>query len=246
MEECSKCGITRNKAKLYEAISDEGIVTVCRRCAEEDDLMIIRRPVIRNIPDKEVSFKESIQNFEKRKALQKRMPVENVSLKDIVEKNFQRRFNEKPHKHVDLVDNFHWFIMRARRMKKLSHDQIAKDIGESALAVKMAEKGLLPEDNFKLVNKLEAYLNIRIRKEIPKESPQEVIRDAALENSEDGIDFDPMTTKSLRISDLKRMKKSGKTNEEMFNGMKVSLGEKKKSEDDLSDEDMNKLIFGGK
>ena len=50
-----------------------------------------------------------------------------------MDKNYKEKVGEDLSKkpRADLVDNFHWIIMRARRMKKLTQAQFAKEIGES-------------------------------------------------------------------------------------------------------------------
>ena len=64
----------------------------------------------------------------------------------------------------DLVDNFHWLIMIERRKRKLTQEQLAKEIGESETVIKMAEQGFLPEDDYKIITKLESFLGVKIRK----------------------------------------------------------------------------------
>ena len=64
----------------------------------------------------------------------------------------------------DLVDNFHWHIQHGRRLKKVSQKQLSEMIAEKEEIVVLAEQGKLPEDYNKLVNKLEQFLNIRIKK----------------------------------------------------------------------------------
>ena len=61
-----------------------------------------------------------------------------------------------------LVRNFHWDMMRARRARHLTQEQLAEAIGESALAIKMAERGMLPREKERLVKKIENYLHIKI------------------------------------------------------------------------------------
>ena len=86
-------------------------------------------------------------------------------LKKIANKNFQERLDKRPSSKPYLVDNFHWIIMRARRLKKITAEQLAKEIIEPESAIKMAEKGILPTDDKKLINKLENKLEIELIKE---------------------------------------------------------------------------------
>ena len=162
MEECSICGVPRNKARLFEAVSDGGILKVCEKCAEDEGLLVIKTPTEFQVQEskEEKTFRDAVRSFERRKS-----PVikDEVMLKDIVEKSFVQRLPSNPIKRDDLIDNFHWLIMRARRAKKVSVEQMAREIGESEAAIKTAERGILP-DGYKLVNKIEFYLGIHLRK----------------------------------------------------------------------------------
>jgi ribosome-binding protein aMBF1 (putative translation factor) len=65
----------------------------------------------------------------------------------------------------ELIDNFHWHISHARRQKGLMRKQFAEAIGESEEVVKKIENGVLPENSFVLVNKIQNYLRINLRKD---------------------------------------------------------------------------------
>jgi ribosome-binding protein aMBF1 (putative translation factor) len=66
-----------------------------------------------------------------------------------------------------LVDNFHWNIQSGRRRTKLSTKQLAEELGETEEAIKTLETGkLLNEaDTKRVVDKLEQYLRVKIKKE---------------------------------------------------------------------------------
>ena len=65
----------------------------------------------------------------------------------------------------ELVDNFHWEIVRERRRKNLSRKELAVGIGVSENTLKIVENGILPKDDFILVNKIQDFLKINLRKE---------------------------------------------------------------------------------
>jgi len=135
--------------------------------------------------------------------------------------------------------------MRARRAKKLTQKQFAEAIEESEEAIKMAEKGVLPKDDFVLVNKIENYLGIRIKDESARERSfdEEVnqVKEEFVHNvEEDKIKFDDVTTKTLTIADLQEMKK--KREEEIFEesvDKKIDF-----DKEDISQEDIDRIIFG--
>ena len=193
--ECSVCGVSREKVRLLDAISSKGIVKICEACFKEEDMPILRRPT---------TFQ--LKEAEKKPIIYRRPPPEEVekaetTLKDVIDKKYEIAVSREEKPRPDLVDNFHWIIMRTRRLKKLTQEQLAKEISESVAAIKMVEQGILPEDDYRLVNKIGSFLGINLIKGgskttmfIPERSPARIIK------------FDTQTMKDLTISDLKRMK----------------------------------------
>ncbi len=193
--ECSVCGVSREKARLLDAISSKGIVKLCESCFKKEDMPILRRPT---------TFQ--LKEAEKKPIIYKRPLLEEVektetTLKDVIDKNYEATVSKEKKPMPDLVDNFHWIIMRTRRLKKLTQEQLAKEISESIAAIKMIEDGILPEDDYRLVNKIGSFLGINLIKgglKIPEVSPEKP--PARI------IKFDTQTMKDLTISDLKTMK----------------------------------------
>jgi ribosome-binding protein aMBF1 (putative translation factor) len=78
--------------------------------------------------------------------------------------------------------------MKARRARHMTEKQLAETLGESELAIRMAERDMLPRERERLVRKIENYLKIRITKtpysdttteqiqEVPSEVPIEEIK----------------------------------------------------------------------
>ena len=175
-----------------------------------------------------------------------------ITLRDIVDRNYKEKVNQEKKPRPDLIENFHWAIMRARRARKLMQNQLAEAIGESVAAVRMAEQGVLPEDDYKLLNKLERYLDVAlIKREVRRE----------LDSKPKSLDFDKITSKELTIADLREMKRQkGEINEDLLlpreevedfeNEEKInefSQEQKKNREnDDISQDEINRIIFGKK
>ena len=209
--ECSICGISRKKARLLDVISPKGIIKVCEACSEVEDMPVFRRPTTFQLKESEKKpriysmfssarekKKESLEELGKKYEETKT----ETTLKEITDRNYEKRVPQEKKLSSDLVDNFHWIIMRARRMKKLTQEQLAEEISESTAAIKMAEKGILPEDDYRLVNKLESFLGIKIIKDeakaklmkIPEKQPVRILK------------FDEETMKDLTIADLRGLK----------------------------------------
>ena len=209
--ECSVCGISRKKVRLLDVISSKGIVKICEACSKAEDMPILRRPTTFQLKESEKKppgisdmllsvrkqKKESLEEFGKKYEKTKT----ETTLKEIVDKKYEMMVSEEKKPRPELVDNFHWIVMRARRLKKLTQEQLAKEISESIAAIKMAEQGILPEDDYRLVNKLEAFLGINLVKDVSKipefsheRLPARIIK------------FDTKTMQDLTIDDLKKMK----------------------------------------
>ncbi len=209
--ECSVCGVSRKKVRLLDVISSKGIVKICEACAKAEDMPILRRPTTFQLKESEKKppgiydmlssvrrqKKESLEEFGKKYEKTKT----ETTLKEIVDKKYEMMVSEEKKPRLELVDNFHWIVMRARRLKKLTQEQLAQEISESSAAIKMAEQGILPEDDYRLVNKLEAFLGINLIKDVSKTTPPGHERLPARI-----IKFDTKTMKDLTISDLKKMK----------------------------------------
>jgi len=232
--ECFKCNTSENKTKLFDAIVGSGIVKVCENCSSERNYPLIKKPTAND-------YSKIHQE---------------TNLRALVDSRFDKKQKEKVKKRNDLVDNFHWFIMRARRSMKLTQSQLAKEIGESETTIKMAEKGILPDGDYRLVDKLETVLRIKILKKEAKENLEK-------QKLSSGLELDPVTTKTLTISDLVDMKKEkeekilGEKPNFGFNGKILETLEDEYIDDareetinlkkkDLTQEEMNNLIFGKK
>ncbi len=255
MNECFKCGVSGEKARLFDVVSKEGIVKICSHCFPEESLPLIQRATTLQLKDaeKEQTYREGIKEFNKPRPIRDdfRKP-ENVSLREIVDRNLKINLKEDIKPRPDLVENFHWIIMRERRAKHISREQFAKDLGESETLIKMVEQGVLPENDNLIINKIEGYLHINLRKSEFSE-----------QTKKKDLGFDSGSVANLTISDLREMK--NQRGEEIFlNSTKVWEGDiepesnekieefqareeldKFESEDEeLSQADIDDLIFG--
>ncbi len=256
--ECEICNVSAKKERLFEVISRKGVVMLCAECAEKENYPVLKKPTTFQL--KEAEKKQRL--VFKPKGKLKKNPVldkENTSLRDLVERNYESNSKHKKKPRPDLATNFHWIVMRARRNKKLTPGQLAKEISESETAIKMAEKGILPEDDYRLVNKLESFLGVKIRKhdfKKPEKSPARILK------------FDKFSLKNITIDDLKKLKRkkeqniftdSKSKNEDVDFDKDESNKEsnnneedediieiENKDDDELSQEDINKIIFKGK
>jgi len=245
MDECVKCGISGEVTRLFDAISNEGIVKFCNNCLSGEHIPVLRRPTTLQLKDAEKkpgNTREMLSQMQEQhpihiKTKKELLERQETTLRDIVERNFESSLPGSQKPRPDLIHNFHWVIMRARRARKVTQKQLAEEIAESEIAIKMAEKGTLPEDDNKIIEKLENYLRINIRKKVPKKE----------ELPKKNLSFDKSTTENLTISDLQEMEKPVEEeilkNDDEPEFIEEDIIEEK-NDDDLSDSDMNDLIFG--
>ncbi len=241
-EECFNCGVSGERLRLFDAISRKGIVKICKECTSKENIPLVKKleetPLYQNLKTNLTERSKTVYerlsrisgyDLKNRKTKEEKelLKKQETTLKDIVDKNFKIQTKEtKPR--PDLVDNFHWIIMRARRAKHITQEQLAKEIAEPEAAIKVIEKGTFPENSTNLINKLENYLGIKLIKEEFAEKKEEKPKE---------IGFDAMTTKNLTIADLKEMRKN-KEEKEIF-------GEKINEEENILPNEKDLIFKGG-
>ena len=251
MEICFNCGVPANRVRLFDAISDEGLIKVCEKCSRDEHIPIIRRPTTLQLKEaerKQSFYEKSSLSLDKPKSETPEKKEQEVTLREIVDRNYEQRIPKKVGPRPEMINNFHWIIMRARRMKKLTQAQLAKQVLESEAAIKMAEQGVLPEDDYKLVNKLENFLGIKIiRPEFVEEvNPPSFPRE---------LGFDMNEARILTIDDLRRLKEEKGIDVEIeseeieeINLMNEEVEEVKpevnSDKGEISKEEMDKILFG--
>lgn len=254
MDECFKCGISSDRIRLFDAISDEGIVKGCSKCIEEEKLPLMRKPTTIQLKEEERKTPsvydrlKKVSGYSEETKKTSEVEKQNISLKNLVDRNYVSTFKENTKPRTDLIDNFHWVIMRTRRKKHLTHKQVAEQIGEAEVAIKMAEQARLPEDDYIFIKKLENFLGINLRKNPEFERKQIEMEARAPARI---LDFNPASLRDLTISDLKEMK-AKREKEILERGEEKEIKEfsqenKEYQEDvreDISQEDINKIIFG--
>ncbi len=227
-----ECFICNQETRLVEAIGEEEIIQICENCAEKNNFPIIQKPNIEQIKDTNrfVGIKERLSKqagVDLKKHENKEI---NKELQEIVSKNL------RVEEYNNLIDNFHWHIQHARRMKKISQKQLAESIAEPEIIVVMAEKGNLPENYEKIVGKLEQYLGLKLFKEDKKIKEDFDIKKINLEN---------VTVKELKeIHEGKQGEEKDVEKKFILDSVAEKIGEKKekkgfweKVKDSFSEED---------
>lgn len=241
---CFKCGL--EKGRLFDTVGEEGIISICEDCSDNEEVPIVKKPFEEAF---EINNKKSVYerlssvagvDLDKHRRFEDRIEekeLQETELKEIVDKKFKDSLSKPLDLENDLVRNFHWIIMRARRLRKLTLSELAREIKESEDILKIIEKGIIPEGGFEIIRKLEIYFEIRI---IVEEARKKI------NISEKKIGFDPISTRVLTIDDLREMKK--KKEEEVFDEpeieIKEDISEDLIQKEELSQKDIDDLIFG--
>ena len=211
MDECSKCGISEDKTRLFEAIGNSGIVKICDDCSIKENIPVIKKPTSFQL--KEAEKKSSIHERLSRMAGITRAPErkssevqkQDMRLRAIVDSNYRKITPKEIEARPDLIENFHWVLMRARRLTKLTPEQVAKEIGETESAIRMAEKGVLPEDDYKFLHKLENFYNIKLIEDEAKKQIKEIQKRKPVNL----LGFKQEEIKDVTIEDLRKIKEEG-------------------------------------
>jgi ribosome-binding protein aMBF1 (putative translation factor) len=140
------------KSAIVEAIDDGKIVKVPEEYALREGLPILRRT--------EVSFLGKPDRKAAREAEKKEM--RSAMGFDA----FRKPLKPKPNDVVSsLIDNFHWQISQRRKEMNLSRKQVADKLGVKELDIKMLENGVLPSDDYLLINKVQQFFSVNLRKD---------------------------------------------------------------------------------
>lgn len=202
MDECYHCGISGNKVSLFKAISKEGIVVVCEKCSLDEGVLSLKPKDSFLESPKPIKSKKTTSVYERLKRISgigrnnQVVSIKSDSLRK-QEGDLKKIVDEKvkievPGRNSDLIDNFHWVLMRTRRMRKITQEQIAKEINEPEESIRLLEKGVVPRGYLETVKKLENFLEVKLMKNTIIEGPK-------------NIGFDTSTTKTLTISDIKKV-----------------------------------------
>ena len=134
---------------LVDAIEDGRIVRVSADYAQREGLLVLRKPIEDVKPASSGKREDTIR---KNKGF--------IGMEDL-RKPLSTKNNEILR---ELIENFHWTLVQKRKGRLLTRKKVADALGESELNIKMIENGVLPANNFILINKLESYYGISLRK----------------------------------------------------------------------------------
>lgn len=175
MERCARCRVSGEEVRLFDSIYSGRMDKICERCSIIENIPIIKKPDIFQLKESE---RGNVYDRMKRlSGIKEQKKEDTFFIEDRLKKLEAMPELELPEKNkLNLIDHFHWEIMRNRRRKGLSHEKLAENLGESAIAIAMLEKGKVPEGAEGLIRKLEQFFQVRLRKVSYNEAIQERAR----------------------------------------------------------------------
>lgn len=215
---CDVCENEFPEEEMRQVIFKEGITNVCNECYRDDmplfekpDMEKLRGIYSRRSVYKRLSESAGVKDVESHKQRVSEFgknsdSMSDESLRRVANRSYDEKLKQAP-KNEDLIDNFHWIIMRARRSKKISQKQLSEEIQEPEASIAMAERGVINPNNIHLVRKLEEFLRIKISKKSIERAKMDAsygehVKKELLEKLKSGGEMDDLTVKTLVIEDL--------------------------------------------
>jgi len=164
VERCVRCEVDGRDVRLFDAIYDGRMASICERCSVIENIPVIKKPSSSQLAESEKGV--GVQQRMKRMAgVIDSKKNETFFIEDkINELNSNPELELPERDKLNLIEHFHWHIMKHRRKKGLTPEKLAETLGESEVAVQMIEKGKLPENAEVLIRKLEQFFQIRLKK----------------------------------------------------------------------------------
>lgn len=143
-----------NNALYVDAIEDGKIVRVTERYAKQEGLFVLKREAPVPIPMK-LSESDSKEDPFRRKS---KTPLDLD--------RYRRPLNYKKSNLIsDMAENFHWDIIKSRKLRNMTRRSLAAAVGATEEDIKKLENGILPSEDYILVSKIEKYFGISLRKD---------------------------------------------------------------------------------
>ena len=178
MQSCDICGITSTEVRIFDAVHDLRMTTLCERCAIIENIPIIKKPNSEQLKESEtVRVSDRMRDLSGMKEPEREETFFKEDKLKELDSNPELELPEK--ENLNLIDNFHWEIMKQRRRRGLSQTQLAESLGESEMAIQMIEKSRLPENAKRILTKLEQVfqINLRNKPEIIQQNTQPILVD---------------------------------------------------------------------
>jgi putative transcription factor len=164
VESCVRCDINGDEVRLFDAIYEGRMTSICERCSIIENIPIIKKPDSSQLKDSEQGI-GVYSRMKKLSGIKDEKTEETFFIEDKLKELNKNPQLEVPQKDkLNLVEHFHWDIMKNRRRKGFSQKQLAESLGESEIVIQMLEKAELPENAEQIIKKLEQFFQVKLKK----------------------------------------------------------------------------------
>tara|TARA_Y100000310_G_scaffold111916_1_gene110348 strand:- start:30546 stop:31619 length:1074 start_codon:yes stop_codon:yes gene_type:complete len=164
VERCVRCDINGDEVRLFDAIYEGRMTNICERCSIIENIPIIKKPDSSQLKDSEQGI-GVYSRMKKLSGIKDEKAEETFFIEDKLKELNKNPQLEVPQKDkLNLVEHFHWDIMKNRRRKGFSQKQLAESLGESEIVIQMLEKAELPENAEQIIKKLEQFFQVKLKK----------------------------------------------------------------------------------
>jgi len=137
-------------------------------------------------------------------------------------------------KTIELIEHFNWELVRARRRKGLSQEQLAEMISEKTEVIEMLENSIIPENSDKTIEKIEKILNITLKK------PHNVEKKIPVLLNKNGIELEKIPEPGDKKIDLEKQLKELEIQKDSQQNLQEEIEESGIVEDDEGGFDIEK------
>jgi ribosome-binding protein aMBF1 (putative translation factor) len=159
---CTICRAKEFETELFEGLYDDEIVFVCKDCARDEHIPIIRKPTPEQLVIPEQRTYSVRERMERLSGMSRSIPTKEQT---IVRMNMSKlKMPEPKQSNPNVVDNYYWELNMARRRKKMTLNQLALQTQIPLEIIESIEKGKIPADFENIFGKLESYFGIKLLK----------------------------------------------------------------------------------
>ena len=164
MERCARCGVDGERVRLFDVLYEGEVTNMCERCSIIENVTIIKKPSSSQLQEAEKG--EGVYKRMKRLAgITEPKPNRTFFVQDRLKELDSRPELEIPEKNrLNLIEHFHWEIMRNRRKKGFTQEKLSEAIAEPLVLIQMLERGKLPENADRVLKKMEQIFQVSFRK----------------------------------------------------------------------------------
>jgi len=163
VEKCVRCNVNGDEVRLFDAVYEGKMGSLCERCSIIENIPIIKKPNASQLRESEKGL-GVYSRMRRLTGIRDSQEEDTFFVEDKLKELDENPSLETPEKNkLNLIEHFHWEIMKNRRRKGLSQKQLAETLGESEVVIQMIEAAKFPENAEQLITKLEQFFQVKLR-----------------------------------------------------------------------------------